>query len=218
MSHAIASNPNTPPTILAALAADANCDVRCAVAGNPNTPLASLAALAADADWLVRHRVARNPSPPTANLEALAADADEDVRYVVGGNPSTPPTTLVALAADADRNVRWAVAGNPNTPPALNVPDGESVVTKAKWIMEARAMGHKLQGEREDEIDRLRKRVAELEAAEVEPPQVFCPPISVTVRHACDHPFAEVVIGAIQDPAFLAIPMGARLGLVVLRG
>ena len=164
--------------------------------------------------------LASNASTPPTTLEALAADADEDVRYVVGGNPSTPPTTLVALAAaaDADRNVRWAVAGNPNTPPALNVPDGESVVTKAKWIMEARAMGHKLQGEREDEIDRLRKRVAELEAAEVEPPQVFRPPISVTVRHACDHPFAEVVIGAIQDPAFLALPMGARLGLVVLRG
>ena len=47
---------------------------------------------------------------------------------------------------------------------------------------------------------------------------MFRPPISVTVRHACDHPFAEVVIGAIQDPAFLALPMGARLGLVVLRG
>jgi hypothetical protein len=85
-----------------------------------------------------------------------------------------------------------------------------------------RALGRKVVGGADvaaihasEEIERLRERVADLEAAEAEPPQVFRPPISVTVRHACDHPFAEVVIGAIQDPAFLALPMGARLGLVV---
>jgi hypothetical protein len=35
---AVGGNPNTPPTTLEALAADANWGVRCAVARNPNTP------------------------------------------------------------------------------------------------------------------------------------------------------------------------------------
>ena len=34
-----ASNPNTPPELLAALARDANEDVRRVVAQNPNTPI-----------------------------------------------------------------------------------------------------------------------------------------------------------------------------------
>jgi hypothetical protein len=38
MSPTLASNPNTPPATLEALAADANCGVRRAVGGNPNTP------------------------------------------------------------------------------------------------------------------------------------------------------------------------------------
>jgi len=57
--------------------------------------------------------------------------------------------------------------------------------------------------------------VARMEAAEAEPPQVFRPPISVTVHHVTGHAFAEVEVGDITDPAFLALPMGARLGLVV---
>jgi hypothetical protein len=38
MSPTLASNPNTPPATLAALAADADWYVRRAVGGNPNTP------------------------------------------------------------------------------------------------------------------------------------------------------------------------------------
>jgi hypothetical protein len=38
MSFTLASNPNTPPTTLAALAADADEGVRHAAAGNPSTP------------------------------------------------------------------------------------------------------------------------------------------------------------------------------------
>ena len=104
---------------------------------------------------------------------------------------------------------------------ALAVPYGESVVAKAKWIMEARAMSHKMQNEREDEIDRLRKRVAELEAAEAEPAQTFHPQISVKIHsvggvYVC----AELDVGDITDPAFLSLSGNdyARLALVVTRG
>ena len=63
--------------------------------------------------------------------------------------------------------------------------------------------------------ERLRERVADLEAAEAVPPQVFRPPISVTVCHVTGHAFAGVEVGDVTDPAFLALPMGVRLGLVV---
>ena len=64
-SRNLASNPNTPPTTLAALAADANWDVRRAVAGNRSTHPTTLVALAADAHGYVRCAVAGNPNTPT---------------------------------------------------------------------------------------------------------------------------------------------------------
>lgn len=53
---------------------------------------------------------------------------------------------------------------------------------------------------------------------ESEPPQVFA--IRHTVKVETDHglTYAEVDIGRITDPAFLALPMGVRLGLVVCDG
>ena len=158
--------------------------------------------------------------------EQIRGDRDDcrsliaDLRTILGATDGemlsdAARRVATALASFEEADLHKTVLDEVRT--ALAVPYGESVVAKAKWIMEARAMGHKMQGEREDEIDRLRKRVAELDAAETEPAQTFRPPISITVRHACDHPFAEVTIGAIQDPAFLALPMGARLALVVTR-
>jgi len=78
-------------------------------------------------------------------------------------------------------------------------------------------------GARPDELlaDAAQRITGELdfaETAEAEPAQTFHPPISITVRHASGHAFAEVLVGAISDPAFLALPMGARLALVVTRG
>ena len=85
-----------------------------------------------------------------------------------------------------------------------------------------RALGRKVVGGADvaaihasEEIERLRERVAELEAAGAESPQVFRPPISVTIHHVTGHAFAEVEVGDVTDPAFLALPMGVRLGLVV---
>ena len=68
-----------------------------------------------------------------------------------------------------------------------------------------------------EEIDRLRERVAELESAEAEPAQVFRPPISVTVSNAGGMVFAEIAVGDITDPAFIALSghQLSRLGLVV---
>ena len=81
--------------------------------------------------------------------------------------------------------------------------------------MAARAKSHEMQSEREAEIDRLRARVAELESAEAEPPQVFRVKAEVRITSTGN---AEVrVCQIITDPAFygLALRKVARLGLVV---
>ena len=49
------------------------------------------------------------------------------------------------------------------------------------------------------------------------PLQTFRPPISVTISNAGGIVFADVRASGVTDPAFLTLPMGVRLGLVVLR-
>ena len=69
-----------------------------------------------------------------------------------------------------------------------------------------------------DAAARVMVDLGDMTLAEAEPPQVFRPPISVTIHHVTGHAFAEVEVGDITDPAFLSLPMGARLGLVVCDG
>jgi len=136
--------------------------------------------------------------------------SEADICAILGAAPDE-------LLSDAARRVA-------NTPAmtlldevraALVVPHGESLVAKAKWVMAARAKSHEMQSEREAEIDRLRARVAELESAEAEPPQVFRVKAEVRITSTGN---AEVrVCQIITDPAFygLALRKVARLGLVV---
>jgi hypothetical protein len=73
-----------------------------------------------------------------------------------------------------------------------------------------------------DEAYRQRDMLASAEAAEAEPAQTFHPPISVTLVSGpdLDHPCAQVKVGLIGDPTFLALSGNdyARLALVVTRG
>jgi len=104
---------------------------------------------------------------------------------------------------------------------ALVVPYGESVVAKAKWIMEARAMSHKMQSEREDEIDRLRKRVTELEAIEAEPAQTFrLKNYRVRIQRDGEKVWVKLFIDPICAPeiASLSAEQLSSLALVVARG
>ena len=175
--------------------------------------------LAAD---LARHQTERDEARKDA---ASCARQINDACTILGATDSE-------MLSDAARRVAAARDSTAKPDPyrtvldevraALAVPYGESVVARAKWIMEARAMSHKMQSEREDEIDQLRKQVAELEAAEAEPTQTFRPQISVTLVSGpgLDHTCAQVKVGLIGDPAFLALSGNdyARLALAVTRG
>lgn len=78
-----ATNPHTPPAILAALASDHRPGVRDAVARNPSTPPDALARLASDEHTFVRLGVASNPHTPSSVLVALSNDPAPEVRQAV---------------------------------------------------------------------------------------------------------------------------------------
>jgi len=59
--HKVATNPNTPLSILEVLARDANHNIRGQVAVNPATPFTLLRILATDTARFVRHKVLENP-------------------------------------------------------------------------------------------------------------------------------------------------------------
>ncbi|MDR3735442.1 MAG: hypothetical protein P4L10_07885 [Acidobacteriaceae bacterium] len=115
-----AENPSTPAATLESLARsdDAGNHVRWSVAENPSMPKAALEALAEDTDSDVRQKAARNHSTPTATLESLARNRDEEwmVRQEAAKNSSMPAATLEALACDTNAFVRGAAAANPSTP------------------------------------------------------------------------------------------------------
>ena len=111
-----ASDPATPPSQLAELAADIVNRVRAKVAANPTTAPEVLLKLSADGAPDVRTAAAGNPSTTPEALGNLAGDAIEPVRRKAGRNEKTPPDALVFLAPDNSSDVRAAVACNPSTP------------------------------------------------------------------------------------------------------
>lgn len=136
---AIAANPQTPPEVLASIAASPRPEwkeprvsrlrrlllapgqrpstVASAIAGNPSLPPDALAGLPterADAAW----ELAQNPRTPPERLSVLAERSEASVRSAVAYNRSTPAGTLARLGRDPERQVRLIVAGNPNTPSA----------------------------------------------------------------------------------------------------
>ena len=108
-AHTVASNPQCPPDLLAALAVGANSYAAHAVAANPASPPALLARVTAAqhsniSQWHSRPRGSRNSG---WTPDALAS------------NPSCGPDVLTLLASHPDWNIRANVASNPSCPQPL---------------------------------------------------------------------------------------------------
>lgn len=77
----LASNPSTPPEILAELANSGNVVVRTKVALHPNTSAFTLDKLVRDEDCVVRYRATDNPNTQLSTLEMLVeTQADSSFR------------------------------------------------------------------------------------------------------------------------------------------
>ncbi len=96
----VATNPNTPPRVLAALAREAAACVLEKIAENPRTPPEALAELALHPETDVRAAVAENPRTSEETLWRLVRDENPDVRYVLAENYHLPPDMLELLAQD----------------------------------------------------------------------------------------------------------------------
>ncbi len=121
----VARNPLCPENVLHSLAIREPeiVAVRNAVASNTQTPDSLLTLLAADADMSVRRSVANNPSCPTHCFKKLSRDRYAAVRTAIITNPAMPvnliarrirfdptPAVHIALASRADlkpKNLVW---------------------------------------------------------------------------------------------------------------
>lgn len=90
--------------------------IRMQIASNPNTPPAVLAYLAKNATPTVLERIAENPRTPIELLSELASSPIAGVRAAVGENSATPLTVLEQLLTDSDADVRYRLAENPQMP------------------------------------------------------------------------------------------------------
>jgi hypothetical protein len=101
---AIASNPNTPASVLDYLA---KTSMRFPtllerIADNPNASRLILRQLACHPALSVRAVVAENPSAPYEAQEILVTDDDVDIRYRLAENPHVPITILELLVEDSN--------------------------------------------------------------------------------------------------------------------
>lgn len=96
----LASNPKTPPVVLAYLARNAEAGVRERIAENPQTPGEMLYELACDDNANVRCAVSDNSNSPRFVLEMLMSDEDADVRYRLAENANLPMELLTRLCAE----------------------------------------------------------------------------------------------------------------------
>ena len=140
---ALASNPASPPDLLAAFCLDPSSGVRRAAAANPATPPERIALLvsAGSAPDLSAHveplqalperelralaalggwgacLAASNPRSPPALLEQLTRGDDSEITRRVAANPATPAACLRALAGRRDHD--RPLAANPSSPADL---------------------------------------------------------------------------------------------------
>lgn len=132
---ALASNPDTPPTILESLAKENYSMVREKVAQNPNTPLSIIQELTMDkngevactASEIIKLRQSSyevldfsNESKRIANILETYQRPDWNKNWSNRGhaasNPHTPIFLLEELAKDKEEMIRQGVASNPKTP------------------------------------------------------------------------------------------------------
>ncbi len=116
----IASDPNTPVTMLEKLGAiDVNNTIRGIVALNPSTPKELVEEIGIDlatkgSEWIC-DSLAQNPNTPTRVLQALSNSKFDCVLQHLALNPNTPDTILEDLATNK-HHICQAVAINPKTP------------------------------------------------------------------------------------------------------
>lgn len=94
-------------------------NIKIAIASNPQTPASVLVYLARDTDSAVVQRVAENARTPGYCLHFLGWHPEAEVRQAVAENSSTWTETLQGLTIDANPDVRFRIAENPNTPFAV---------------------------------------------------------------------------------------------------
>jgi hypothetical protein len=103
----IATHPDSPPEVLAFLAAVGDARLLERIAENPNTSPATLAHLATHPSSQVRIAVADNAHTPINVLALLAQGDDLNVKYCMAENPALPAKMLQGLQADANPYVSW---------------------------------------------------------------------------------------------------------------
>ena len=96
----LASNPQSPPVVLAYLAKNANRRVLERIAENAQSPGELLYELACNEDPEVRSAVADNSNTPRFVLEMLLSDEHADVRYRLAENANSPMELLTRLCAE----------------------------------------------------------------------------------------------------------------------
>lgn len=115
-----AQDPNTPPDMIPALAADPHPDVRYYITqkkaflkANPEI----IQKFLADTSWVVRYGMVIYSSDllESSAWEKLAQDEERMVRYALATSKATPANILSILAKDREYDVRLAVTENCNT-------------------------------------------------------------------------------------------------------
>ena len=95
--------------------------VRAEVATNLNTPVSLLLELASDQSPRVRRLLAHHPSITTGILADLANDSSVTVREAVAANEKTPTDVLTVLAKSSSVKIKRAVHGNGNVDPFVQM-------------------------------------------------------------------------------------------------
>ncbi len=116
----VATNPNTPQSVLSKLASDKDSQVRRAVAQHPSCPISAKRELARDKDQLVVEALLRNPNGlGFATLEYLAGIGQPKVCETIAANSKTPPKILSKLAHGKIQTeyLLLSLARNPSTTP-----------------------------------------------------------------------------------------------------
>ena len=100
LARQVARSDNTPPDVLARLAAHDDTTTVKVVAANPHTPGPTLARLASHPEPLVVLKVACNSSTPEATIRELARHPKKNIRQGVACNRAAPLDVLVGLRDD----------------------------------------------------------------------------------------------------------------------
>jgi hypothetical protein len=117
---AIAKNPATPPDVLERLSRDTSTGTRtrAVAAANPSLPASALYRLAhEDTNAWVREHAASNPNIDAADSHRVVLDQEPGVRRALARNKHVDPAVLTRLQADPDTQVRVALAKNPSIAP-----------------------------------------------------------------------------------------------------